>query len=443
MNEQKGLVSVKEQFFILPYGRGSQTIDLSKHQVLSVLSGGPERLAQEDADEAVLIRHALDHPIGRPPLDEMLHPGDTVCIVMSDITRAWQRMHVFLPILVEKINTAGIPDAHIQFLCATGSHRPLSGEEADTLLGPLLSRRFSIISHDCHDEANLSEIGTTALGTVVKLNRLALEADHLIITGGIVFHDLAGWGGGKKSILPGIAGYESIMTNHALSLGDTPGSGIHPCIRCGSIEGNRLNADMEEVAEIVDPAFMLNVLINEKGRIGAAVAGHYLKAFEAGKILLDRTDRVMIDQLADFAVVSVGGYPKDIDFYQSTKALSSAREAVVKGGVILLYCACEDGVGHPEVRELLTAFTSHTSREMEMRRAFTVSKFAGFLASQMAEDYQVYCVTDLDPDILTGIGFKVFQDTAAALASIEKEHGTGLKTYVIPSASNILPGIKK
>ncbi|MDW7671169.1 MAG: nickel-dependent lactate racemase [Bacillota bacterium] len=434
---------MKEQLFSLPYGRGSQAIDLSEHEVLAVLSGGTEELPQDDADEATLVRYALDHPIGRPPLGRVLHPGDTVCIVMSDITRAWQRMHVYLPLLVEKISAAGIPDSHIQFLCATGSHRPLSREEAKTLLGPLLSQRFNVISHDCHDESNLSEIGTTALGTVVKLNRLALEADHLIITGGIVFHDLAGWGGGKKSILPGIAGYESIMSNHALSLGDTPGSGIHPCIRCGSIEGNRLNADMQEAAEMVDPTFLLNVLINEKGRIGAAVAGHYLEAFEAGKILLDHSDRVMIDRLADFAVVSVGGYPKDIDFYQSTKALSSAREAVVKGGVILLYCACEDGVGHPEVSELLTAFTSHTAREMEMRRAFTVSKFAGFLASQMAEDYQVYCVTELDPGILTGIGFKVFQDSAEAMAHIEKEHGIGLKTYVIPSASNILPGIKR
>jgi lactate racemase len=426
----------------LPYGRGSLEIDLNRHHLLGVLQSTQKPGEKEMTEQEVII-DALDNPIGRPALGSTLHHGESVCIIISDITRAWQRMHVFLPMLVQRINDAGVPDEHIRFLCATGSHRPLTDQEASTLLGPELNKRFTVTSHDCYDEQMLKEIGTTSYGTVVRLNRLALEADHLILTGGIVFHDLAGWGGGKKSLLPGIAGYETIMSNHALSLGDTTGSGIHDCVKCGSIEGNRLNKDMQEAAEMVDPAFMLNVIINDKGRIGGAVAGHYLKAFETGKVLLDRTDRVQIDRLADFAVVSVGGYPKDIDFYQSTKALSSAKEAVAKGGILLLLCQCEDGIGHPEVSHLLTAFNSHMERELEMRRAFTVSKFAGFLASQIAEDYHVFCVTDTEPEPLSNIGFFTTTDAALAMNEIEARFGTGLSTYVIPSASNVLPGLSK
>ena len=424
----------------LSYGRETQTLDLSQHQLLGILQAGGSDTSEAVAETAV-VQHALDHPIGRPPLSLMLKPEETVCIVISDITRAWQRMHVSLPLLVERINAAGIPDSQIHFLCATGSHRLMTEAEGQTLLGEELSRRFQVISHDCHDESQLTTVGTTSFGTVVRLNRMALEADHLILTGGIVFHDLAGWGGGKKSIVPGIAAYDTIMANHSLSLGDTPGSGIHECVRCGSIEGNRLNADMQEAADMVNPSFILNVIVNDQGTIGAAVAGHYLEAFEEGKRLLDLTDRVAIGRLARLAVASVGGFPKDINFYQSTKALSSAKEAVEKGGVILLLCQCEDGVGHPEVSQLLTEFDSHNAREMEMRRAFTVSKFAGFLASQTAEDYEVFCVTDLDPEILTGIGFQVHRQASEALKAIEARYGTGLETYVIPSASNVLPGL--
>ncbi len=424
----------------LPYGRGTQSVDLKHQHVLSVLTGSGSHAVEPGPGEAELINNALDHPIGKPVLKELLQPGETVCIVISDITRSWQRMHVFLPLLVERINEAGIRDESIRFICATGSHRAMTKAEAVVLLGPELDRRFDVISHDCHDENNLVEVGTTSRGTVVKLNRQAMEADHLIITGGIVFHDLAGWGGGKKSILPGIAGYNSIMANHALSLGDEKGSGIHKDIRCGSVVGNRLNADMEEAAEMVNPSFMLNVMVNEENQISGVVAGHYLEAFEEGKRLLDKAERVKIHQLADFAVVSAGGFPKDIDFYQATKALSSAREAVKKGGIILLMCQCEEGVGHPEVSDLLMRYHSHAAREEEMRRAFTVSKFAGFLASQMAEDYQVYCVTDLESSILQGIGFSVFSSASQALDAIENAHGMALDTYVIPSASSILPG---
>lgn len=425
----------------LPYGRGAQNVDLRNHNVLDVLRGSGSNLKSALPSEEALIRDALDHPIGRPVLKKLLQPGESVCIVISDMTRSWQRMHVFLPILVERINEAGVGDEAIQFVCATGSHRAMTDDEAKVLLGPRLHRRFKVISHDCRDESSLVEIGTTSRGTVVKLNKQAMAADHLIITGGIVFHDLAGWGGGKKSILPGIAGYDSIMSNHSLSLGDHKGSGIHPNIRCGNIDGNRLNADMEEAAAMVNPAFMLNVIVNEDHRISGAVAGHYLEAFEEGKRLLDQAERVSIDHLADFALVSAGGFPKDIDFYQATKALSSAREAVKKGGVILLMCQCEEGVGHPEVSDLLMNHHSHEERENEMRRAFTVSKFAGFLASQMAEDYQVYCVTDLEPIILEGIGFRVFSKASEALAEIERSHGTSMDTYVIPSASSVLPGL--
>ncbi|RQD68821.1 MAG: nickel-dependent lactate racemase [Tindallia sp. MSAO_Bac2] len=426
----------------LPYGKNMIELDLQNHNVIDVLKSGNGKAESVRLCEEDIVKKALETPVGKPRLREIIKPGESACIVISDITRAWQRMNIFLPELVRTLNEAGVSDQQITFVCAVGSHRKITEEEGKALLGEKLSSRFKVINHDCHDSENLKFLGTTSFGTKVHVNRLVMENDHIILTGGIVFHDLAGWGGGKKSILPGICGYETIMENHALSLGDNPGDGIHECVRCGSIDGNRLNADMEEAAKMVNPSFMLNVIVNSEGKIGAAVAGDYLKAFEEGKRKLDETDRIPIDSLADMVVVSVGGYPKDINLYQSTKALSSAKEAVKKGKIILLLCQCSEGVGHPEVKSLLENFDTHMEREMEMRKAFTVSKFAGFLLSQIAEDYQVYCVTDLEPEILEKLGIQVFQRVEDALKAINKKHGVNLETYIIPSGSNVLPGIR-
>ena len=432
---------MKQQMIPLPYGKDSIELSLQQHHVLEVLKPDKKKHKNSLLSENEIVRKALENPFGSPRLKKMLKPEETVCIIISDITRAWQRMHVFLPVLIRELSDSGIPDHQITFICATGSHRNITDEEAKILLGEELFHRFKFYNHDCHDADNLKYLGTTSFGTKVMVNRMALAHDHLIITGGIVFHDLAGWGGGKKSILPGICGYDTIMSNHSLSLGDQPGDGIHECVRCGTIEGNRLNEDMEEAAEMVNPSFMLNVIVNSEGRIGSAVTGNYQLAFEEGKKLLDQTDRISIDVLADMAVVSAGGYPKDINLYQSTKALSSAKEAVKKGKVILLLCQCPEGVGHPEVKNLLEAFDTHMEREGEMRRAFTVSKFAGFLVSQIAEDYQVYCVTELEPVLLEKLGINVYQNVEDALEAITKEHGKNLNTYVIPSGSNVLPSL--
>ncbi len=437
----KGDCALKQQMIPLPYGKETIELSLQQHYILDVLKSDNEKRAEPFLNESDIVRKALEAPIGSPTLKKMVKSDETVCIIISDITRAWQRMHVFLPELIRELSDAGIPDHQITFVCATGSHRNITDEEAKILLGEELSSRFRFYNHDCHDADNLKYMGTTSFGTKVLVNRTVMEHNHIIITGGIVFHDLAGWGGGKKSILPGICGYKTIMENHSLSLGDRPGDGIHECVRCGSVEGNRLNGDMEEAAQMVNPSFMLNVIVNSDGRIGAAVAGNYLEAFEEGKRLLDQTDRVSIDVLADMAVVSAGGYPKDINLYQSTKALSSAKEAVKKGKVILLLCQCPEGVGHPEVRNLLEAFDTHVEREEEMRRAFTVSKFAGFLVSQIAEDYQVYCVTELEPMLLEKLGIRVYRNMEDALEAIAKEHGDNLTTYVIPSGSNVLPSL--
>lgn len=395
--------------------------------------------AENDDSEEQVILKALEAPVGSRRLREIARPGEKICIIISDITRAWQRMNVYLPYIVVELNKSGVMDKDITFLCATGSHRPQTEKEHGLLLGEKLAGRFKVTDHDCKDLKSMTMLGTTSFGTPVIINSKALESDHIILTGAIVFHDLAGWGGGKKSILPGISAYQSIMANHSLSLKPGLGEGLNPQVRCGSADNNPVHLDMMEAAAFVKPSFLFNVIIDENGSIGKAVAGDYIKAHEEGRRLVDEADSAYIGEKADLVVVSAGGYPKDIDLYQASKALVNAKEAVVPGGFIILLAECSEGFGHEEVRLMLEDFGDCSGREKALRESFTVAKYTGYLISKIAEGFNVILISSIEPDKLKNCGINTAATLEAAMEFVESKAGSGLKAYYMPNGSNTLP----
>ncbi len=420
----------------MKYGRGEVDIEIWNDGILGLIqSKGPEVIQPE---EEVIIE-ALDNPIESKRLREIVKPGETVCIIISDTTRSWQKMDVYLPYIVEELNTAGIEDKDITFLCATGSHRPQTIDEHRLLLGDKLAHRFEVIEHNCRDEANLVRLGITSFGTPVILNKTAVESDHIVLTGAIVFHDLAGWGGGKKSILPGISAYESIMANHALSLSPLKGEGTNPLVRCGNVINNPVHLDMLEAAAFVKPSFLFNVIIDENGNIGKAVAGDYIKAHEAGRQMVDEVDSAYIEDKADMVVVSAGGFPKDINLYQASKALINAKEAVNKGGVIILLAECIEGFGGEEVQMIIEAFKENISREKSLREAYTIEKYTGYLIAEIAENFEVILVSKLDPVSLKNTSIKVAANIAEALDIARQLKGDRMTAYLMPYGANTLP----
>ncbi|MGE5678801.1 MAG: nickel-dependent lactate racemase [Pseudomonadota bacterium] len=389
--------------------------------------------------EEQVIQEALENPIGSGKLREIVKPGEKICIVISDTTRTWQKMDLYLPYIVKELNDAGVEDHDISFLCATGSHRPQTEEEHRALLGDKLSGRFRVKDHDCRRAEELVKLGTTSLGTPVIVNRLAVESDHVILTGAVVFHDLAGWGGGKKSILPGISAYESIMANHALSLSPELGKGINPLVRCGNAINNPVHLDMMEAAAFVNPSFLFNVIIDERGNIGKAVAGDYIKAHEAGRKLVDEIDSAYIGKKADMVLVSAGGYPKDINLYQASKALINAKEAVRDGGYIILLAECIEGFGGEEVRLMLEDYCDNCSREKAVRESFTVAKYTGYLITEIAEHFKVILVSSIDPKRLINSGIKSAGCLQEAMNMAASTADSKLSVYIMPSGSSTLP----
>lgn len=424
----------------MKYGKSMVDVSISEDNLLGVIESKKEK---ENKTEEDVVLEALENPIESNRLREIVRQGEKVCIIISDVTRAWQKMGFYLPYIVEELGKGNIKDEDITFLCATGTHRKQTKEEHEILLGEELSKRFEVIDHDCMDKANMVYLGKTSYGTPVSINKIVLECDHVIITGAVVYHDMAGWGGGRKSILPGISSYESIMANHALALNKKIGEGTNLEARCGNAATNPIHQDMLEAAKLVKPSYLFNVIMDDKGYIVKAVAGDYIKAHEIGQKIVDEMDGVSIEEKADLVIASAGGYPKDIDLYQATKALSNAKEASKDNGTIIILSECVEGVGNDDVEKIIRDYENNVEREKEVRGNFTVAKYIGYTMAETAKSHDIIFVSNIDENMLKNINVRVVSTIERALEITYKEKGTKLKIYLMPYGANTLPKLTR
>lgn len=425
--------------FELDYGSTKVKVSIEDKNLLGIIESKPFTVRQSE-DEIIL--HALQNPIGSPRLKELVNPGETVCLVIPDVTRVWQKTDKFLYKIVEELNKGGVKDKDITIISALGSHRKQSRDEHVKLLGGTLAKRFEVIDHDCFDEDNLVYLGETTYGTPVKVNRKAYECDHIILTGGIVYHFLAGWGGSRKTILPGISSYQTIMKNHSLTLNENLGEGKNPNVRSGKLKDNPVHEDMMQAAAFLRPTFMFNVIVDIKGSIVSAVSGSYIEAFYEGCNIVEKLDSVNISEKADLVIATAGGYPKDINFYQTSKTIMNAKEAVKKGGTIIILSQCSEGLGgNEDVKDMILNYDNMLEREKELRREYSISKDVAYIFCDVASKSDVIFVSDLDPNLVKKANITVVKTVEEALELTYKKKGSNLKTYIMPHAANTFPKI--
>ncbi|URZ09156.1 lactate racemase domain-containing protein [Clostridium felsineum] len=421
----------------MKYGDLKLEIDVDEKNVIGVIKSN--KFGTTKSEEEV-IKEAIENPIDSARLKELVHEGETVCIVVPDVTRAWQRTDKYLPKLVEEINAGGVKDEDIIFLSATGTHRSQTEEEHEKILGKELSKRFKIIDHDCLDKNNLVYLGKTTYGTPVSINKIALSCNHIVITGGIVYHFLVGFSGGKKTILPGIASYESVMANHAMSLSKNFGGGTYETVRCGNIENNPIHIDMLQAASFVKPDFMFNVVVDKDGAIVGAVAGNYISAHAKGRKMIDEKDGVNISRKSDITIASAGGYPKDINLYQSIKIMINAREATKDNGTIVILAECRDGLGgDAEMQSMFLNFDTSEERERDLREKYSISKYAGYYFCEGADKFNVILVSSLDPKLVKRTNIKLVKTIEEALELVYKTNSKDATITLMPEAANTLP----
>lgn len=280
--------------FTFNIGENTQSVMLPEEHIVGVMEG--KHVPAVDVKQATI--DCMRHPIGSAPLQEKVQKGDKVCLVVADVTRTWNHSNQFLIYIIDELNLAGIPDDDICIVFAQGSHRAQTPEEDVRVCGEEVIRRIKTYQHDCMDPT-LVDCGTTKLGTPLKLNKHVVDADKVIIVDGITTHLFAGYGGGRKLILPGVSGFETIQRNHCHALADEFGHGINPKTRALKIDDNPLNDDMVEACSKINPCFLVHSVINGDGEICRMVGGDWYDAWRAGTEAVLDIQRVPMKEKAD------------------------------------------------------------------------------------------------------------------------------------------------
>lgn len=328
----------------IAYGRGELEIDLPGDVPVQVIT--PAETPGLPDERAALVQ-ALRQPIGCPPLRQIIPAGARVAVVFSDITRPMPNDRV-LPALLEEIGLAS--PGEVILINALGTHRPNSPEELEHMLGRGIASRYRIVQHDPFAEDALVYLGESSFGHPLWVNRVFAEADVRILTGFIEPHMFAGFSGGPKAVLPGIAGERTTLLNHSAPMLN------HPRATWGVTHGNPIWEEMLEMAVLANPDFLLNVTLNARRQITGVFAGALRPAHARGVAFAREHAMVPVNQHFDIVITSNAGYPLDMNVYQAVKGMSVAAEVVKPGGHIIVAAECWDGIpDHGEYKRLLHA----------------------------------------------------------------------------------------
>ena len=315
----------------LRYGKQDLNVSLPE-KCLTIIAQQETRILEDDTRE---IRNALREPIASKPLRAIAKTGDSVVIVFSDITRPVPYKKL-LPVILDELGD--IPKEQIVLMNALGTHRKNTDQELLDLLGPEIFNGYEILQHDCDDGDNLLDLGRSKNNTRIFINRHYCQAEIRILTGFIEPHLFAGFSGGPKAVLPGIAGRETIHANHGPGMIASPNSGF------GITHGNPIWEEMMEVALVKKPNFLINTTQTPDGYITGIFAGDLEKAHQAGVQYAKQSAMVPVNEKFDIVIVTAGGYPFDINLYQAVKGMAVAGNIVRDGGAIILVAECIEGL---------------------------------------------------------------------------------------------------
>jgi nickel-dependent lactate racemase len=414
----------------LKYGSTSFALDLPPERLAGVIV--PSLSPPEESPEEIITR-ALD---ACQETISAFRPTDRVVIVTSDITR-YTASEIYLPLLVERLNRQGIPDSSIEILIALGIHRKQSEHEHERIVGPLY-KRIRVIDHDCDHQAGLMVVGRTSNGIEVSVNRRAMEADRLILTGVIGFHYFAGFGGGRKALLPGIASRQACMASHFSVLNPEPGGGKNPLAATGNLEGNPVHQAMLEACAMVPPAFILNTVLAPDKRIMAAFCGPWRETHEAGCRFYGERFSFPLADRADLVVVSCGGFPKDINLIQAHKSMEYASQALREGGVMILLAECRDGFGNAT---FFNWFRHKRLDEFEaaLRQQYEINGQTAYSMLMKAQRFQIILVSLFPEQQAEQMGMVAAHSLDEALARAKGQLPAGWRALVMPEGGSVLP----
>jgi nickel-dependent lactate racemase len=413
----------------LAYGRGTVSFEdvEDRFQVLAPT----ETIAEKpltDAEMGALI----DDPLDSQPLEDILSPGESVLIVVSDATRATASAQVS-NLLVRRLVQLGVAPTDIRIIFATGIHRKVTPEETRELLTPFITQRVRTIDHDADDPLQHVSLGVTERGTPIEVNRALTEHSHVIITGAINFHYFAGFTGGRKSICPGLSSARTVAATHLHAL-DFETGGRRAGVATGRLDGNAVHEECERVAAEVAPSFLINTVVDERGRAVRLYAGDWRIAHRHACAEFADAHTIRIDEKRAVVVASSGGSPHDINIVQAHKSLDMATYACREGGAIVLVAECAEGLGRAD---FLQWFDAKDSRALEARlkENYAVNGQTAWALLAKTERFNVHLVSELHDEQVKKMRMTPARTVEEALARI----GGDAEGYVMPRGAHFMP----
>ena len=385
------------------------------------------------------IKEAINNPIGCLPLKEIIKSKDnlnTVCIVASDATRPVPSNLILEP-LIEELNEYGIPDNHIKILIATGLHRPSHEDELDRILGKNLRNRIKTINHIATDIDSMIDLGKIVDDIPIYINKHYFKADLKILTGYVEPHFFFGFAGGRKSIIPGISGAQTIQANHSAELIGSPHA------RFGVYKENPMHKNSIEGCKLVGVDFIINVCINENHQITQVGAGDIEKTHEM--LVNYQMTHIFkeIQESYDIVVCGNGGYPLDINLYQAVKSMAIGEMGVKKGGTIISVNECADGIGigQDNFKELLFSERSPKQiyKKILKKEIVVPDQWEIQVLARVLMKAEIFVVSRLKERELGNIGLKYAETIKEAILISLKKHGTNARILILPNGPQILP----
>ncbi len=413
----------------LAYGTGSLPIDLPDSRTTVISPTHAPGLANEQG----AVENALVNPIGSEPLKRRIKPSDKICILFTDITRATPNERI-IPWLLDHLKDH--PRENITLLNQLGTHRPNTTEELKQMLGDDVVKHFRVINHNCEDASILTPLGTTRSGIPALINKLAVEADLRIVTGFIEPHFFAGFSGGPKGIMPGVAGLETVMSNHGESNISDPRSTF------GVTQGNPLWEELRDIALRAGPSFLLNVTLNESRQITGVFAGDLVKAHQEGCEFVRKSAMQPVDTPFEIVITTNSGYPLDLNLYQGVKGMSAGARILKDKGLLILACECREGVPaeSPMDRLLKSASSPEAILTMLATPGFVKpEQWQAQIQALIQRKAEVQVFSSMEPELIRGAHLTPCQDISKTVNGRLDTLGEGARVAVLPQGPLTIP----
>lgn len=419
----------------LKYGTGTVGFTLPDSCEFEVLNLPNHALKMSEHD---ILDIRLRNPMGTPRLDELLSPNQRILIIVPDKTRV-SRLDLVFPKILEAMERKKISDTQVTILFSNGSHPYMTEEEKIEILGSNIYYRFKIVEHNCRD-AVVEKLGNTSRGTQVVINPLVKRHDRIIVISPVVHHYFAGFGGGPKMIMPGLASLNTIWQNHRLSI-LSEHSPLHPGCEPGNLKNNPVYEDIVESVKSVNVDFAIQLVLDEAGNIADVFCGNLNSSFQKACMKVQQNNVVPINELADVVIASAGGFPRDINFIQAHKSIHFAARALKPNGSLILLAECQDGYGNPEFLTWFQIEDYQQMKEMVMEN-YQLNANTAISLKHKLDRYNIYLVSELPDTVTKRIGFEPTHHIHDAIEKVFDSANSPQKTYLIPNASILLPELQ-